>query len=56
MGKAVLNHSFEGMPWDAAMAIERESIAWLFHSEHVTNLRAIALQAIEAMKKQEQGG
>jgi enoyl-CoA hydratase/carnithine racemase len=56
MGKAVLNHSFEGMPWDAAMAIERESIAWLFHSEHVTNLRAIALQAIEAMKKHEQGG
>ena len=56
MGKAVLNHSFQGLPWDAAMAIERESIAWLFHSEHVTNLREIALQAIEAMQKQGQGG
>lgn len=51
MGKAVLNYSFQGLPWDAAMAIEREAIAWLFHSEHVTNLRAMALKAIEAMKK-----
>ena len=51
MGKAVLNSSFEGIPWDAAMAIERSAIAWLFHSEHVQNLREIALQAIEAMKK-----
>ena len=56
MGKAVLNYSFQGLPWDAAMAIEREAIAWLFHSEHTTNLRNIALQALEAMKKQEQGG
>jgi enoyl-CoA hydratase len=54
MGKAVMNNTFEGIPWDAAMAIERSAIAWLFHSEHVTNLRAIALQAIEAM--QQKGG
>ncbi len=51
MGKAVLNQSFEGIPWDAAMAIARSAIAWLFHSEHVTNLREIALQALEAMKQ-----
>jgi len=56
MGKAVLNYSFQGMPWDTAMAIEREAIAWLFHSEHTTALINMALQAIEAMKKQEQGG
>ena len=56
MGKAVLNYSFQGLPWDAAMAIEREAISWLFHSEHTTNLRNMALQAMEAMKKQEQGG
>ncbi len=56
MGKAVLNKSFDGMPLDEAMAIERLSIAWLFHSEHVTVLRNAALQAFEAMKKQEQGG
>jgi enoyl-CoA hydratase/carnithine racemase len=56
MGKAVLNYSFQGMPWDAAMAVEREAIAWLFHSEHTTALRDMALQALEAMKKQEQGG
>jgi len=51
MGKAVLNHSFQGIPWDSAMAIERNAIAWLFHSEHVTNLRSMALKAIEAMGK-----
>jgi len=51
MGKAVCNYSFQGLPWDAAMAIEREAIAWLFHSEHATNLRKIALEALEAMKK-----
>ena len=56
MGKAVLNYSFQGMPWDAAMAVEREAIAWLFHSEHTTALREMALQALEAMKEQEQGG
>lgn len=51
MGKAVLNYSFQGLPWDAAMAIEREAIAWLFHSEHTSNLRAIALRALEAMQQ-----
>lgn len=56
MGKAVLNRSFDGLPLDDAMAIERSAIAWLFHSEHVTTLRNAALQAFEAMKKQEQGG
>lgn len=56
MGKAVLNKSFDGMPLDEAMAIERLAIAWLFHSEHVTTLRNAAVQAFEAMKKQEQGG
>ncbi len=56
MGKAVLNYSFQGMPWDAAMAVEREAIAWLFHSEYTTAMRNMALQAMEAMKKGEQGG
>lgn len=51
MGKAVMNHSFQGLPWDAAMAIERQAIAWLFHSEFTTNMRAIALRALEAMQK-----
>jgi len=51
MGKAVMNYSFQGLPWDAAMAIERQAIAWLFHSEFTTNMRAIALQALEAMQK-----
>jgi enoyl-CoA hydratase/carnithine racemase len=55
MGKAVLNKSFDGMPLDEAMAIERLAIAWLFHSEHVTTLRTAAVAAFEAMKK-EQGG
>lgn len=56
MGKAVMNNAFEGIPWDAAMAIERSAVAWLFHSEHVTNLREIALQALEAMKQKEDEG
>ncbi len=51
MGKAVFNYSFQGLPWDAAMAIEREAISWLFHSEFTTNMRNIALQALEAMRK-----
>jgi enoyl-CoA hydratase/carnithine racemase len=55
MGKAVLNRSFDGLPLDHAMAIERSAIAWLFHSEHVTTLRTAALQAFEAMKNQDQG-
>jgi len=50
MGKSVLNRSFEGIPWDAAMTIERNAIAWLFHSEYSTNLRNLALKAIEAQK------
>ena len=54
MGKAVLNRSFDGLPLDHAMAIERSAIAWLFHSEHVTTLRAAALQAFEAMNNQDQ--
>lgn len=53
MGKAVLNSSFEGIPWDAAMAIERSAVAWLFESEHVQALRKVALDALEAMKKNE---
>jgi enoyl-CoA hydratase/carnithine racemase len=55
MGKAVLNKSFNGMPLDDAMALERSAIAWLFHSEHVTTLRNAALAAFEAMKNQDQG-
>jgi enoyl-CoA hydratase/carnithine racemase len=51
MGKAVLNQSFEGIPWDTAMAIERSAIAWLFHSEHVQLLRKAALDALEAIRK-----
>lgn len=50
MGKTVLNYSFQGLPWDAAMALEREAIAWLFHSEYTTAMRNMALQAMEAMK------
>ncbi len=51
MGKEVMNRSFEGIPWDAAMAIERSAIAWLFHGEHVQALRQAALVALEAMEK-----
>jgi len=47
MGKSVLNRSFEGIPWDAAMTIERNAIAWLFHSEYATNLRNFALAAMK---------
>ena len=57
MGKAVLNQSFQGIPWDTAMMIERTAIAWLFHSDHVQALRQMALNSLEAMKKNaEQGG
>ena len=53
MGKAVINNSFEGIPWDSAMAIERGAVAWLFESEHVQALRKAALDALEVMKKNE---
>ena len=51
MGKSVLNRSFEGIPWDAAMTIERNAIAWLYHSEYATNLRNFALAAIKQNKE-----
>lgn len=54
MGKAVLNSSFDGIPLDAAMELERTAITWLFHSELVTGLRNAALEALEALKQQEQ--
>lgn len=47
MGKNVLNRAFEGIPWDAAMTIERTAITWLFHSEYAANLRNLALTAIK---------
>lgn len=53
MGKLVLNRSFDGLPLDSAMALERNAIAWLFHSELVTGLRNAALEAFEAAGKQE---
>lgn len=53
MGKAVMKETFDGIPLDTAMALEREAITWLFHSDFVTGLRTAALQAIEAMKQQE---
>ncbi len=43
MGKSVMNRSFEGIPWDAAMTIERNAVGWLYHSEYATNLRNLAL-------------
>ena len=52
MGKSVLNRSFEGIPWDAAMTIERNAIAWLFHSEYAENLRQFALAALAQQKKE----
>ncbi len=53
MGKSVLNRSFEGIPWDAAMTIERNAIAWLYHSEFATNLRNLALAAAEPKNEKE---
>jgi enoyl-CoA hydratase/carnithine racemase len=53
MGKSVLNRSFEGIPWDAAMTIERNAIAWLYHSEFATNLRNLALAAIKPNNEKE---
>jgi enoyl-CoA hydratase len=47
MGKSVLNRSFEGIPWDAAMTIERNAIAWLYHSDYAANLRNLALDAMK---------
>lgn len=43
MGKNVLNRAFEGLPWDAAMTIERSAVAWLFHSDYASSLREMAL-------------
>ncbi len=40
MGKNVMNRSFEGGPWDAALAIERSSIVWLFYQEHIQKMLA----------------
>ncbi|MBU1669480.1 MAG: enoyl-CoA hydratase/isomerase family protein [Actinobacteria bacterium] len=56
MGKSVMKEAFDGMPLDSAMNLEREAIAWLFHSELVTGLREAAVAAFEAMKQQQQGG
>jgi len=53
MGKAVMKESFDGMPLDSAMNVEREAIAWLFHSELVTGLREAAVAAFEAASKQQ---
>jgi enoyl-CoA hydratase/carnithine racemase len=50
MGKSVLNRSFEGIPWDAAMTIERNAVAWLYHSDYATQLREFALAAINPPK------
>ena len=55
MGKAVMKESFDGIPLDTAMNIEREAITWLFHSEFVTTLREAALQVQAALKQQEEG-
>lgn len=52
MGKSVLNRSFEGIPWDAAMTIERNAIAWLYHSEYATNLRNLALASMKPEDKE----
>lgn len=50
MGKSVLNRSFEGINWDAALAIERNAIMWLFYSQEVQNLKGLAIQAMEQQK------
>lgn len=52
MGKSVLNRSFEGIPWEAALAIERNAIAWLYHSEYAENLRKLALASMRPPKKE----
>jgi enoyl-CoA hydratase/carnithine racemase len=48
LGKCVMNRAFEGLPWDAAYAIERNAVGWLFHSQYAENLRAFALSAMTA--------
>ena len=48
IGKSVMNRAFEGLPWDAAYAIERNAVGWLFHSQYAESLRAFALSAISA--------
>lgn len=48
MGKSVMNRAAEGLPLDAAYTIERNAIAWLFHSEFAQNLRTAALSMFEA--------
>ncbi len=58
MGKAVLNASFDGIPLDTAMALERTAVTWLFHSDFVQTLRKAALESFEAARKaaEQQGG
>jgi len=51
MGKSVLNRSFEGINWDAALTIERNAIMWLFYSQEVQNLRSIAEKAMAAQQQ-----
>ena len=51
MGKSVINRSFEGINWDAAMTLERNAIMWLFYSDYATNLRRFALAALDQQKK-----
>jgi len=51
MAKSVANRAAEGLPLEAAYTIERNAIAWLFHSELARNLRALALSAMQAESK-----
>jgi len=51
--KLVMNASFNGLPLDDAMALERMSMSWLFHNEQVTAVREAAVQALEAAKKEQ---
>lgn len=51
MGKSVINRSFEGIGWDAAMTLERNAIMWLFYSDYAANLRQFALAALDQQKK-----
>jgi enoyl-CoA hydratase/carnithine racemase len=48
MAKSVANRAAEGLPSEAAYTIERNAIAWLYHSEFAGNLRTLALSAMQA--------
>lgn len=47
MGKSVLNRAHEGLPWNAAMTLERNAIMWLQESEFTTNMRNMALKMMD---------